>query len=199
MDVGGFGWHAWRAWTAALLAVATTTCGGDGSDSHPPNGEPASRADRLKCKFHAGDLPSMTVGATIDDFGTTPDHVPIQYVFVLMMENRSFDNYFGAFRDYLLTVPAGTGSRIAPTTPVRLDVPDPRTAPFDPLTATGGVDVPPEAYDRRSPNDQDAQDAILIPKPGQDVAPFNPTVAGIPPSARCDKHYWHHANDVLDG
>ncbi|HEY4158765.1 MAG TPA: alkaline phosphatase family protein, partial [Polyangiaceae bacterium] len=91
------------AWLSALarsslVAAATLSC----SSSHPsvaatPEAGPTCRVDggaeasRDACSFHAGAL----AADTFDTCAKIGDAMPIQHIVVLMMENRSFDHYFG--------------------------------------------------------------------------------------------------------
>lgn len=124
--------------------------------------DPASL--RAKCWYGQGDVCLVPTG---------PKAFPIQYVFVLMHENHSFDNYFGRFPAYLA-----------------------KRRPGDWRAQPGAIEVPPDPYDARTPQDQAAQDKVLdLCKydPKKD-APFNPAKAGTHPNGKCQKHYWRHAN-----
>ncbi len=99
--------------------------------------------------------------------------IPIQYVFVLMQENHSFDNYFGRFQDYL--------KFIAPK------------RPGDPRVQHGGIDVPCLPYDLLSAEQKKTEDRLLDSSyDPRSNAPFNPTHAGADPKCG-EKHYWKHA------
>ena len=107
--------------------------------------------------------------------------MPIQYVFVLMQENRSFDSYYGRFQDYLKDV---------------LKLTDVRTKKYVDQSSPDGVDVPGTPYELRKPCDQYLQQLKLDDSYDPRVdAPFNPTKPGKPPEKAKDKHYWHHAKN----
>src|SRR5262249_38093582 len=96
----------------------------------------------------------------------------IQYVFVLMMENHSFDNYFGRFQAYLKNK----------------GVTDDRTKP-------GGLEVPATPYELLDATTQAAEDKqtdLCTYDPKVD-APYNPLQAGVSPKGCGDKFYWRHA------
>jgi phospholipase C len=89
--------------SASLLAVGyagstLTACSGAASDVPPAWDAPVTRPDdntatqsRAACTYKRGDMPAATLGAS------TPvdKDIPITNVIVVMMENHSFDNYFG--------------------------------------------------------------------------------------------------------
>src|SRR2546422_301602 len=54
---------------------------------------------RTACTFGRGDLP----GASLADFDTLGERIPIDHFIIVMQENRSFDHYFSS-----LTVPGQT-------------------------------------------------------------------------------------------
>jgi phospholipase C len=74
---------------------------------------------RTACAFGPGDLASKTLGAGVP----TGKDIPINHFVLVMMENRSFDHYFGAGKDFGLDVdgiapgqgnPDGKGNTVAP-------------------------------------------------------------------------------------
>jgi phospholipase C len=88
--------------TMVMVAVATVVgCGGSsentsssptdggpsGPVSPPPLGYDTEQANRIGCRFKAGDVIATTVGVA------TPA-IPLKHVILLMMENRSFDHIF---------------------------------------------------------------------------------------------------------
>ncbi|MCS6799412.1 MAG: alkaline phosphatase family protein [Myxococcota bacterium] len=107
---------AWPRCVADLLAltVLASACGGDASptagdagvpdaarDTGPPPydagpitriPEEEARAGRQACRYGRGALPWHTIGEP----WPVADQIPIDFIFVLMLENRSFDHYFGA-------------------------------------------------------------------------------------------------------
>jgi phospholipase C len=189
----------------AALATFAVFCRDTNSPTYPgPTTERDARAARAKCEYKAGALPATTIGNDVQaQLSGLGDKIPIQYVFVLMLENRSFDSYFGRFRDYLANVAASDPSRASPATPQTGD--DPRLAKYQDQEARDGqgrpigVDVPGTAYDQLADDDKATQDRILTPNANtRAVAPYNPSVAGTTPADRCQKHYWRHANDTMD-
>ncbi len=91
-----------RSIVLPLLAslVPVLGCGSSGSSASPTSdgGADAGRvadntaqADRAACKYARGAMPSQTIGAS------TPigADIPIDNIVVVMMENHSFDSYFG--------------------------------------------------------------------------------------------------------
>ncbi len=142
-----------------------------------------SAAD-LGCAFGPGALPIETVGA-IDDRGEPiplGEDIPIQYVFVFMLENRSFDHALGRFRDYLQEVVG------------RDPATDSRLRPFTGPDAPDGIDVPGTPYELLSSADQAAADADFTPTDAAHTqAAWNPITAGEPVTLASDKHYWHRA------
>jgi phospholipase C len=105
-----------RPWAALFLALAALACSKStdstdnpdaGDDTRAPTPSEWDRAvtrpddkaasdGRAACKFAAGAMPAETLGAS------TPvdKDIPIETVIVLMMENRSFDSYFGHLNKY---------------------------------------------------------------------------------------------------
>jgi phospholipase C len=145
---------------SCLLALAWPACG---SGTSGRGGDPAA-----VCKANPGDLSS-----------SDGQNMPIQYIFVLMQENRSFDSYFGRFKSYLQDVRR---------------VNDARTARYDVKSGSGGVDVPGKPYELRDACDRSQQDKLLDGSYDPRVdAPFNPTKPGEDPRSAADKHYWRHA------
>jgi phospholipase C len=181
-----------------VALLATAACGGPkkvGSDAGfsltascgdptvPPTTEVQARCFRSTCAYTAGQLPQATVGGYEDAAMATPialgSGTPIQYVFILMMENRSFDNYYGRFQAYLK---AQGYSDIRVNSFVDQNTPD-------------GIDEPGTPYELLSPAQQATEDAVLDlgaynPRTN---APFNPEVAGQNPADPTQKHYWRHA------
>jgi phospholipase C len=87
--------------------AAPADAGDDGSDTRPPTPPAWDRAvtrpsdsdatsQRAACKFARGSMPAETLGTS------TPvdKDIPIETIVVLMMENHSFDNYFGHLGKY---------------------------------------------------------------------------------------------------
>lgn len=99
------------AGAASALACSTTDStpvdAGVDVDLRPPTptewDRPVTRpsdgdavAGRAACKFKAGAMPAETTGAS----SPVDEAIPIDTVVVVMMENRSFDNYFGGLAAY---------------------------------------------------------------------------------------------------
>ncbi len=170
---------ALRALSAATMASALLAAGHGCKEPEP--GEPpgpcddslAARQARASCQFEPGS--TCTDGAP---------KVPIQYVFVLMLENRSFDNYYGRFQAYLKDV---------------LHRNDVRTEPYVDQETPDGIDVPGTPYELLDECHKKQQDKRLDGSydPRKD-APFNPTEPGKDPPDAAAKHYWSHAKDPLD-
>ncbi|WP_272867710.1 alkaline phosphatase family protein [Crenothrix polyspora] len=108
--------------------------------------------------------------------------MPIDYVFVLMLENRSFDSYFGRFPEYLKKVRGKTAAT------------DIRVKPFINEYSKDGVDVPGTPYDELSTSGEiNAADADLsLNANTRRNAPYNPDEAGKAPTNKLQKHYWKH-------
>ena len=93
----------------ADVALATDVTAGCGADQFldPATeacvdrpAESAAAADRAACKFTAGSLAAGAVGKE----WPAGDAIPIQHFVIVMMENRSFDHYFGAGKQFGLDV-----------------------------------------------------------------------------------------------
>lgn len=84
--------------TAALCASLLTGCSssdeGDGGESRLP--DDVAQTARAACEFKAGALAKDTLGRS-DRLGK---RIPVDHIFVLMMENRSFDHYFSKLPEY---------------------------------------------------------------------------------------------------
>ena len=97
-------------WAALLLCACSSSETVNPAETEPPplpgpeewNREVAPPSDeaaleqRQACGFQRGALASETLG---DSFPTGSD-IPLDHVFVLMMENRSFDHYFQKLPEY---------------------------------------------------------------------------------------------------
>jgi phospholipase C len=85
-------------------APSSTDGGDDGAVPTPPAwDEPVTRPDdntansgRSSCQYKRGDMPAATLGPS---FPIDSD-MPIQNIVVVMMENHSFDSYFGHLNAY---------------------------------------------------------------------------------------------------
>ncbi|CAN5453444.1 alkaline phosphatase family protein [soil metagenome] len=66
----------------------------DRSVTRPSDGDATS--GRTACQFKAGAMPAETLGAS----SPVDKDIPIDTVVVLMMENHSFDNYFGRYAKF---------------------------------------------------------------------------------------------------
>ncbi len=146
----------------------------DDAEPDPCENSLSGRQARGGCSFHAGSRCDPGYRA-----------LPIQYVFVLMQENRSFDNYYGRFQAYLKDV-------VHRTNDVRLGMYVDQESP-------SGIDVPGTPYELRDACGKKQQDAVL--DGGYDPrvdAPFNPDDPGKDPPDKQHKHYWHHAKGDLD-
>lgn len=154
-----------------LFGLAVASAVGCDHDDSPPSialcdNTAQGRMARRGCQFGPGSV-------------CNAQKIPVQYIFVLMQENRSFDNYFGRFQDYLRDVLHRTDIRV--------------NAYRDP-ESPDGIDVPGTPYELRSASGRAEQDRKLDPSydPRLD-APFNPTVPGKDPPDAASKHYWTHA------
>jgi phospholipase C len=78
--------------------------GGDGAVTTPPQWDlPVTRPDdatasanRAACKYGRGDMPAATLGPSFP----VDDAMPVDNIVVVMMENHSFDSYFGHLGAY---------------------------------------------------------------------------------------------------
>jgi len=98
-------------YTASSLSACSSSDTGDSGadvDQRPPTppewDRPVTRPDdttaansRAACTYKRGDMPAETLGAS-EPVDTA---IPIDTVVVLMMENHSFDNYFGQLGKFL--------------------------------------------------------------------------------------------------
>ncbi len=88
---------------AAALALSMLACSSsDDEKSEPKVPRPddgVATAAREACEFASGALPQDTLGAS-DRIGKS---IPVDHIFVLMMENRSFDHYFSKLPEYGVT------------------------------------------------------------------------------------------------
>ncbi len=83
-----------------VVCVACDTGNDKGQDALPEAGtrpdDTTASAGRAACSFARGALPAQTLGAS-QPLG---DDIPIDTIVVLMLENRSFDTYFGHLGKY---------------------------------------------------------------------------------------------------
>ena len=146
-----------------------------------------------QCAYKPGTPASKTIGKSGLDGKKvlSPKSMPIDYVFVLMLENRSFDSYFGRFPAYLKDVLGKTEQN------------DPRVRPFVDDLSPDGVDVPGTPYHLLSAEEQLAADTdFSLNASSRQNAPYNPSIAGETPSDASQKHYWMHhtkATQALNG
>ncbi len=144
------------ALTAAALANCSSNdetppadAGDEDVDTRPPTppdwdravtrpDDTTAAADRAACKFKRGDLPAETLGTS------TPvdKDIPIDTVVVLVMENHSFDNYFGQLGKYLN----------------RSDIESPPPGASNPAIAGQGSDAGTDAGDDGGSGDGGATD-----------------------------------------
>jgi phospholipase C len=111
----------------ALLSIAAC---GEGEAKAPPAErvpEVEAKALRAACTFGRGDVPARTVG----EEHPVGDQIPIDHFILLMMENRSFDHYFGTMpgvdgipEGY--TMPNAMGEPVAPYHETRFCIEDVR-------------------------------------------------------------------------
>ncbi|MCC6217227.1 MAG: alkaline phosphatase family protein [Polyangiaceae bacterium] len=86
----------------AALATLHLACSGDdsggagGSTGAPRLTDSAAATAREACEFKSGAMPVETLGRS-DRLGKD---IPVEHVFVMMMENRSFDHYFMKLPEY---------------------------------------------------------------------------------------------------
>ncbi|HEY8039508.1 MAG TPA: alkaline phosphatase family protein, partial [Polyangiaceae bacterium] len=89
-----------RALVLVLASMASlAACSSKSGGSSPPVPRPddaTAVAAREQCQFARGAMPSDTLGAS------TPidSDIPIENIVVVMMENHSFDSYFGHLNKY---------------------------------------------------------------------------------------------------
>jgi phospholipase C len=76
-----------RILPALMSALALGAC--SSSDPRPPDAELETK--RVACEFDRGAVPSETLGEEVP----LGEDIPIDHFILLMMENRSFDHYFG--------------------------------------------------------------------------------------------------------
>src|SRR5437870_1952438 len=159
---------------AVLLAAGTSRADRPASEREAQQLRLAQEdPSRGGCRFNAGAKADQTVGKT--GFRNEPiplgDDIPIQYIWVVMQENRSFDNYFGRFPAYLKDVLKRTPEK------------DARLRPFVGTGSAEGVDVPGTPYDLLSADKRAAEDKSVTPKANTRLdAPYNPSRAGEPPA-----------------
>lgn len=173
--------HRYAALVFAMLAVLAIVFGACGNKE----GTSSTRTAQTQVDAGLPPPPPEPEATCVEDPGSLlpaeMQNLPIQYVFVLMQENRSFDSYFGRFQDYLRDV----------------------VNRKDPRIAEGGIDVPGKPFELRDPCDKDQQDQVGTAEPNalqynpRNDAPFNPAVAGAPPATKAEKHYWQHAKAPL--
>ncbi len=87
---------------SAFLAVGFGCSSADEETSEPKIPRPddsVAQSARDACEFTAGTLPQDSLG-TSDRIGKS---IPVDHIFVLMMENRSFDHYFSKLPEYGVT------------------------------------------------------------------------------------------------
>jgi hypothetical protein len=141
------------------------------------------------CIYPAGYYASKTVGSRgLDGKAILPDsppdarltEMPIDYVFVLMLENRSFDSYFGHFPAYLKDVLKKTAQD------------DPRVRSFLDDLSPDGVDVPGTPYHLLSAaNKAIADKDFTLNANTRRNAPYNLNATDLEKSDHV-KHYWKH-------
>ncbi len=85
--------------TSTVYQANTSCC--TGPEVQDPTNQDPHEADRVACIFGKGDLPEKSVSGDIPGLRQN-----VRHVFVIMMENRSFDHYFGALSQ---TVPKVDG------------------------------------------------------------------------------------------
>jgi phospholipase C len=100
---------------AAPVEDAGTDGGPPGYDAGPITRIPESEAaaNRASCTYERGAMPWQTIGAE----HPIGDEIPIDHIFVLMQENRSFDHYFGTMPG-VEGIPAGATNPDADGAPV---------------------------------------------------------------------------------
>jgi phospholipase C len=81
-----------------ITSVASAGCSSSssGSDASARIDDTTAQADRTACVFKRGAMPAQTIGASTP-IGTD---IPIDNIVVVMMENHSFDSYFGHMNEY---------------------------------------------------------------------------------------------------
>src|SRR5438105_2243425 len=102
LPVGLFALSPLAACSSSSGGAAPVVDAGDDGDTRPPTppewDRPVTRpsdgdatSGRTACKYKRGAMPAETLGTS------TPvdKDIPIETIVVLMMENHSFDNYFG--------------------------------------------------------------------------------------------------------
>jgi phospholipase C len=100
IDLRTFAFAALATSAAALVGCGSSSTEASSSDAGVeaarPASDTASQADRSACKFARGALPSETLGPS------TPlgKDILIDNIVVVMMENHSFDSYFGHLNAY---------------------------------------------------------------------------------------------------
>ncbi len=101
--------------TLLLTLLPLVACSDPDEPAVPRDPEAEVRERRASCEFGRGDLPSQTLGEEIP----IGDAIPIDHFVLIMMENRSFDHYFGKMDgvdgipdDF--TNPDGEGEPVAP-------------------------------------------------------------------------------------
>jgi hypothetical protein len=143
-----------------------------------PNSPPLS--EKKYCKLNPGSLVEDKIIITKTE-EVSSKNMPIDYVFVLMLENRSFDSYFGQFPTYLKEVLKKNGQS------------DERVMPFISPLLSQGVDVPgiPENRLKEPYKSLAKTDLSLYDNPKRN-APYNPEHAGTAPINESEKHYWKH-------
>lgn len=86
----------------ALLMTAVIGCSSSEDPAEPAAKRPddaVATAARAACEFKAGALPRDTLGQS----DPISRQIPVDHIFVLMMENRSFDHYFSKLPEYGVT------------------------------------------------------------------------------------------------
>ncbi len=76
-------------------ALAATPCSWDQPVTRPD--DTTATQNRAACTYKRGDMPAATLGSS----SPVDKDIPITNVIVVMMENHSFDNYFGHLNQFL--------------------------------------------------------------------------------------------------